>query len=84
MILFALVASETVFRRLPGSSDRAQAPRHGASWQVDDGAETTLPVCALAPPSERQLTRCLFVTERTPATSAFTSRIFRPPISALA
>ena len=71
------------------SSDRAELPGGGDGNNdgSDDGdgsdlalpSHTALTAVFLSPPQ-----RLVVEAERAPATSAFASRIFRPPISALA
>jgi hypothetical protein len=82
----ALFALDGVISHAPASSERAELPMPGNNSDGDaDGADLTLPPLVIAPPTLPNVAGpSLLEVERAPATSPFTDRIFRPPITALA
>jgi hypothetical protein len=84
VIVAALFVARVALSAPVASSDRTEMPSGGDQGDAGDACDLALPshatfTAVLPPPRPLVL-----VAERAPATCAFDSRIFRPPISALA
>jgi hypothetical protein len=78
----ALVAFDGAVSHAPGSPDSAELPMPGDDMDGAAETELTLPPQRIASPSLSNTAGASHLeSERSPATSPVTSRIFRPPIS---